>query len=72
MNHASIWEFLGSEIGKFTKIMVSNCDETKPRCILKRGTNTSVAIEFTLSKSETSQPFLYAIQLDDQLIELTA
>lgn len=44
------YELTGSEVGSFTKISVSNCNENQARCILKRGTNATVAIEFTISK----------------------
>lgn len=44
--------FAGSKLGKFTKITVTNCEDIKPKCILKRGTNATVQIEFELSKSE--------------------
>ncbi|CRL05670.1 CLUMA_CG018703, isoform A [Clunio marinus] len=39
----------GSIKGKFTKVSVSNCDETKPKCVLKRGTNATVNIDFQLN-----------------------
>lgn len=48
---------IGSEVGKFGKVSVSDCDETKSRCILKRGTNATVTIEFNISKSEICLSF---------------
>lgn len=42
--------FQGSQIGKFTKVVVSDCDTTKPYCILHRETNATIAIDFTTSK----------------------
>jgi hypothetical protein len=48
---------IGSEVGTFSKVSVSDCDETKARCILKRGTNATVTIEFKISKSEMCLSF---------------
>lgn len=48
----AIYRSTGSEAGEYTKITVNNCEESLPRCILKRGTNATVTIEFKLSKSE--------------------
>lgn len=45
----------GSISGKFTKISVSDCDETKAFCILKRGTDATIGIEFELSKSQAEK-----------------
>lgn len=41
---------IGSKVGKFTKIDVSGCDLTKPTCILKRGSNATISIDFNLGK----------------------
>ncbi|XP_055295399.1 NPC intracellular cholesterol transporter 2 homolog a-like [Sitodiplosis mosellana] len=40
----------GSEGGKFTKVKVSNCDETANACVLKRHTNASIELDFALDE----------------------
>lgn len=41
---------LGSKAGRFTNIGVSGCDTSKPSCVLKRGTNATISIDFELGK----------------------
>uniref|UniRef100_A0A1I8PDR9 MD-2-related lipid-recognition domain-containing protein n=1 Tax=Stomoxys calcitrans TaxID=35570 RepID=A0A1I8PDR9_STOCA len=44
----------GSKIGKFTKVLVSDCDTTKNECILKRNSTVSITIDFSLAEDVTS------------------
>ncbi|XP_031636014.1 NPC intracellular cholesterol transporter 2 homolog a-like [Contarinia nasturtii] len=39
---------VGSEIGKITKIKVSDCEESSEICLLKRFTNATLELEFEL------------------------
>ncbi|KAG5674159.1 hypothetical protein PVAND_004143 [Polypedilum vanderplanki] len=34
--------------GKFTRVTVTDCDESQERCILKKGTNATITIDFEL------------------------
>lgn len=43
-------DFVGSKMGKFTRIEVSDCDTTKDECILKRNSDVSITIDFVLSE----------------------
>lgn len=43
---------LGSKTGKFTKVVVSDCDTTKNECILKRNSSVSITIDFSLGKNK--------------------
>lgn len=43
----------GSKIGKFTKIKVSGCDESKSVCVLKRHTNATIDLNFNLVEADT-------------------
>lgn len=43
-------QHLGSETGKFSKVKVPNCDETAKACVLKRHTNATIELDFTLGK----------------------
>jgi hypothetical protein len=40
----------GSELGENVKVTVSDCDTKQPRCLLKRGTNATITIDFKLSE----------------------
>ncbi|ALC38008.1 Npc2a [Drosophila busckii] len=40
----------GSKTGKFTQVTLEGCDTTKPECVLKRGTNSSITIDFALAE----------------------
>ncbi|KAI4491129.1 hypothetical protein M0802_010439 [Mischocyttarus mexicanus] len=42
--------FVGSKIGHFTKITISNCDTSKSACELVRNTNASIDIDFIPSQ----------------------
>ncbi|TMW51033.1 hypothetical protein DOY81_003903 [Sarcophaga bullata] len=44
----------GSKTGKFTKIVVSDCDTTKNECILKRNSSVSITIDFSLAEDVTA------------------
>ncbi|XP_065363394.1 NPC intracellular cholesterol transporter 2 homolog a [Calliphora vicina] len=44
----------GSKTGKFTKVVVSDCDTTKNECILKRNSSVSITIDFSLAEDVTS------------------
>jgi len=44
--------FLGSRIGKFTKVSVSGCSLSDDKCVLVRGTNASISIKFIPSEYE--------------------
>lgn len=41
---------LGSKTGQFSKVKVSNCDESSNVCVLKRNTNATIELDFKLSK----------------------
>ncbi|XP_075156215.1 Niemann-Pick type C-2a [Haematobia irritans] len=51
---ALIFTDCGSKIGKFTKVVVSDCDTTKNECILKRNSTVSITIDFVLVEDVTS------------------
>ncbi|KAK0163395.1 hypothetical protein PV327_007080 [Microctonus hyperodae] len=40
----------GSEVGSFTQVTVSNCSPDAGKCILRRGTSTTITIDFTIKK----------------------
>lgn len=41
---------LGSAEGKFTKVKVSDCNESTNSCVLKRHSNATIGLDFSLSK----------------------
>ncbi|KAL9874141.1 NPC intracellular cholesterol transporter 2 homolog a [Glossina fuscipes] len=41
----------GSKTGKFTSVYISDCDTTKHECILKRDSNVTIIIDFTLAEN---------------------
>lgn len=41
---------LGSAEGKFTKVKVSDCNEATNSCVLKRHSNATIGLDFSLSK----------------------
>ncbi|CAD7087102.1 unnamed protein product [Hermetia illucens] len=44
----------GSKAGKFSKINIVGCDTSQSACILHRGTNATISIEFVSSGSATA------------------
>lgn len=43
---------IGSKIGKFSKVLVSDCDTTKSACILRRNTTANIALDFELGEDQ--------------------
>lgn len=39
---------IGSKVGKFENVKVSNCDESKSFCVLKRDTIAKIDLDLTL------------------------
>uniref|UniRef100_A0A1A9ZLD8 MD-2-related lipid-recognition domain-containing protein n=1 Tax=Glossina pallidipes TaxID=7398 RepID=A0A1A9ZLD8_GLOPL len=49
--HTYLPTIIGSKTGKFTSVYVSDCDTTKHECILKRDSNVTIIIDFTLAEN---------------------
>lgn len=45
-----VFFFSGSKLGKFSKVSVSGCDEKANACVLKRHSNATIGLDFSLSK----------------------
>lgn len=44
------YTFAGSKIGKYTNVTVTNCDNSGGDCILKRGSDATISINFTIGE----------------------
>ncbi|XP_031635975.1 NPC intracellular cholesterol transporter 2 homolog a-like [Contarinia nasturtii] len=65
-NNALEFKDCGSELGKFSKVVVSNCDEASSVCVLKRHTNATIDLDFNLvddSKIENVSTVVHGVIL---------
>ncbi|KAK0073879.1 hypothetical protein PV325_009069 [Microctonus aethiopoides] len=42
--------WIGSEVGRYTQVTVSDCTPDTTRCFVQRGTNVTITIDFTINR----------------------